>query len=170
MAHKSTSSSAPVLIDPPFGWETATNISNWHLIPFVYCLDRRCTGNKNVRCKGVPTWQHALISQEFFFSYLSPTCCIFYGKSYEEADEVWVWVGEVGRGVITCTNFSWQQRIQRSGTQTLHKSTVYKDSLHLYLYMKNSEDSFCTFWSWYWAEGSGNQPLVWNSSEEEAPW
>ena len=50
MAHKSTSSSAPVLIDPPTGWETATNISNWHLIPSVDCLDQR--GIKNVRSKG----------------------------------------------------------------------------------------------------------------------
>ena len=39
MAHKSTSSSAPVLIDPLSGWETAANNSNWHLIPSVPCLD-----------------------------------------------------------------------------------------------------------------------------------
>ena len=30
---------APVLIDPPYGWETATDISNWHLIPSVRCLE-----------------------------------------------------------------------------------------------------------------------------------
>ena len=46
---------APVLIDPPSGWETATNISNWHLIPSVPCLDGgegRGIYYENVRCKG----------------------------------------------------------------------------------------------------------------------
>ena len=39
---------APVLIDPPTGWETATYISNWHLIPSVRCLDEGRGGGRYI--------------------------------------------------------------------------------------------------------------------------